>query len=295
MQVLRTPDERFVDLPRWSYAPRYATTKDGLRVHYVDEGPRDGRVVLLLHGEPTWAYLYRKMIPILVAAKLRVIAPDLVGFGRSDKPADRADYTYQRHVDWMKDVLLGLGLADVTLFCQDWGGLIGMRLVAEHEELFARVATSNTFMPTGDQRPSEAFFAWQAFSQSVPELPVGSIVSKGCVRPVDANVLRAYDAPFPDETYKAGARQFPMLVPTRPDDPASAANRAAWEVLGRWDKPWLMLFSDKDPVTHGADKLMQALIPGTMGQAHTTIRNAGHFVQEDAGEELADALVRFIA
>jgi haloalkane dehalogenase len=294
MAVLRTPDERFIDLPGWTFAPHYVSTKDGLRVHYVDEGPRDGRIVLLMHGEPTWGYLYRKMISPLVAAGLRVIAPDLVGFGRSDKPDKRADYTYQRHVDWMTDALVTLDLHDVTLFCQDWGGLIGLRLVAEHGDRFARVVASNTFLPTGDAKLPDAFFAWQTFSQTTPQLPVGQIVSKGCARPVDDKVIAAYDAPFPDERYKEGARQFPLLVPSRPDDPASAPNRAAWEVLGRWDKPWLTLFSDKDPITAGADKLLHALIPGTMGQDHRTIRNAGHFVQEDAGPELAEELIRFV-
>ncbi len=294
MAVLRTPDERFVDLFEWSFEPHYASTKDGLRVHYVDEGPRDGRVVLLMHGEPTWSYLYRKMIAPLAASGMRVIAPDLIGFGRSDKLDARADYTYQRHVDWMANVLEGLDLQEITLFCQDWGGLIGLRLVAELGERFARVVASNTFLPTGDTKLPDAFFEWQKFSQTVPALPIAQIIAKGCARPIDEGALRAYEAPFPEERYKEGARQFPLLVPSRPDDPASAANRSAWEVLGRWDKPWLTLFSDKDPITAGADKLLHALIPGTMGQDHRTIRGAGHFIQEDAGPELADEITRFM-
>lgn len=294
MAVLRTPDERFVGLFEWSFQPHYVSTQDGLRVHYVDEGPRDGRVVLLMHGEPTWSYLYRKMIGPLAAAGMRVIAPDLIGFGRSDKLDERADYTYQKHVDWMASVLVALDLHDITLFCQDWGGLIGLRLVAEHGDRFARVVASNTFLPTGDVKLPDPFYEWRKFSQAVPALRIAQIMAKGCARPVGDGVLRAYDAPFPEERYKEGARQFPMLVPSRPDDPASAANRTAWEVLGRWDKPWLTLFSDKDPITAGADKLLHALIPGTMGQDHRTIHNAGHFIQEDAGPELADAIIRFM-
>jgi haloalkane dehalogenase len=294
MDIKRTPDERFHGLPAWPYAPRYVEV-DGLRIHYVDEGPRDARPVLLLHGEPSWAFLYRKMIPGLVAAGHRVVAPDLVGFGRSDKPASQDDYTYQRHVDWMAGVLGRLDLQGVTLFCQDWGGLIGLRLVAEHAARFARVVASNTGLPTGDQKVSEAFLAWQAFSQSVEALPVGKIIQSGCARPVAAEVIAAYDAPFPDESYKAGARKFPLLVPTRPDDPAADANRAAWRALERFDRPLLTAFSDSDPVTRGAEKPLQTKVPGAAAQPHVTIAKAGHFVQEDAGEELAELVAGFIA
>jgi haloalkane dehalogenase len=294
MDVLRTPDDRFAGLPGYSFAPRYVEV-DGLRVHYVDEGPRDAAPVLLLHGEPSWSFLYRKMVGPLRDAGHRVIAPDLVGFGRSDKPARRQDYTFQRHVDWTAGVLRALDLRRVTLFCQDWGGLIGLRLVAEHEARFDRVVASNTFLPTGDQPLGGAFLAWQRYSQEVPELPVGSIVARGCAQPVGEDVVRAYDAPFPDERYKEGARQFPTLVPTRPDDPASAPNRAAWEVLRRFSKPFLTAFGDSDPITRGADAMLQALIPGTRGQAHVTVAGGGHFVQEDRGEELAAVVNRFIA
>jgi haloalkane dehalogenase len=294
MDIKRTPDERFHGLPAWPYAPRYVDV-DGLRIHYVDEGPRDARPVLLLHGEPSWAFLYRKMIPGLVAAGHRVVAPDLVGFGRSDKPASQDDYTYGRHVGWMAGVLDRLDLQGVTLFCQDWGGLIGLRLVAEHAARFARVVASNTGLPTGDQRVSEAFLAWQAFSQSVEALPVGKIITSGCARPVAPEVIAAYDAPFPDESYKAGARKFPLLVPTRPDDPAADANRAAWRALERFDRPLLTAFSDSDPVTRGAEKPLQTKVPGAAGQPHVTIATAGHFVQEDAGEELAELVAGFIA
>ncbi|HEY3822429.1 MAG TPA: haloalkane dehalogenase [Polyangiaceae bacterium] len=294
MNLLRTPDERFDHLPDWTYAPHYVDL-DGVRVHYVDEGPRGAAPVLLLHGEPSWSFLYRTMIPGLVAAGHRVVAPDLVGFGRSDKPAQREDYTYARHVAWMAGVLGALDLRETTLFCQDWGGLVGLRLVAEHPERFARVVAANTGLPTGDERVSEAFLAWQAFSQKTEVLPVGRIVQTGCARPVAAEVVAAYEAPFPDETYKSGARQFPLLVPTRPDDPASEANRAAWRSLERFEKPFLTAFSDSDPVTKGAERPLQKRVPGAAGQPHVTIARAGHFLQEDAGEELGQLVARFIA
>jgi haloalkane dehalogenase len=294
MELLRTPDERFADLPGYAFSPHYAEV-DGLRIHYLDEGPRDAPPVLCLHGEPSWCYLYRKMIPGLVAAGLRVVAPDLPGFGRSDKPAARTDYTYQRHVDWMHGFLQAIDLRDATLFCQDWGGLIGLRLVAEDEARFARVVASNTFLPTGDGKMPDAFFAWQTFSQTAPVLPIGKIVAGGCARPVPDDVRAAYDAPFPDERYKEGARHFPLLVPSRPDDPAAAPNRAAWARLERFTKPFLTAFADSDPITRGADRVLQARIPGAVGQPHTTIAKAGHFVQEDAGEELATLVAGFVA
>jgi haloalkane dehalogenase len=286
MEILRTPDERFADLPGFPFAPHYVEV-DGLRVHHVDEGPREGQVVLMLHGEPSWSYLYRKMIPAFVAAGHRAVAPDLVGFGRSDKPAAREDYTYERHVRWMRGVVEALELRDITLVCQDWGGLIGLRLVAEIEDRFARVVAANTFLPTGDHDPGEAFRAWQRSSQAVPEFHVGGIVKGGCVEELPPEVVAAYDAPFPDDRHKAGARQFPTLVPTTPDDPASVANRAAWEVLARFDRPFLTAFGDSDPITRGADSVLQKLIPGAQGLPHTTLERAGHFLQEDRGEELA--------
>ncbi len=294
MEILRTADDRFASLPGFPYAPNYAELGD-VRMHYLDEGPRDGAIVLCLHGEPSWSYLYRKMIPGLVAGGLRVIAPDLVGFGRSDKPVSRDVYTYQQHVDWMAAFIDKLGIRDLTLFCQDWGGLIGLRLVAEDAPRFARVVASNTFMPTGDEKPSAAFTAWQTFSQSVPEFPVGRIVATACARPVAAETIAAYDAPFPDERFKAGVRQFPLLVPTRSDDPASAANRAAWDRLRTFTKPFLTAFGDSDPVTKGADARLQSLIPGASGQPHVTIVQGGHFIQEDAGEQLAEIVTAFVA
>jgi len=294
MDVLRTPDERFTTLDGYPFAPHYIEVS-GLRVHYVDEGPRDAAPVLLMHGEPSWSYLYRKMIPILTAAGHRCVAPDLVGFGRSDKPVRREDYTYQHHVDWMRGVLERLDLRAVTLVCQDWGGLIGLRLAAEHADRFARIVVANTFLPTGDMPAGNAFMAWRKFSQETPEFPVGGIVQGGCATPLAPAVVAAYDAPFPDERYKAGARQFPTLVPISPDDPAAPANRKAWEVLRRWQKPFLTAFSDADPVTRGGDTIFQQEVPGAQGQPHTTITGAGHFLQEDKGEDLARVVVDFLA
>jgi haloalkane dehalogenase len=298
MDVLRTPDERFTDLPAYPFSPHYLEVADGdggeLRVHYVDEGPAGADPVLLLHGEPSWSFLYRKMIPIVVAAGHRAVAPDLVGFGRSDKPASRTDYTYQRHVDWMRALVAGLDLRDITLVGQDWGGLIGLRLVAEHEDRFARVVAANTFLPTGDRDPGDAFLAWQKFSQETPTFPVGRIVNGGCVTELPEDVVAAYDAPFPDETYKEGARQFPLLVPTSPSDPAAEPNRRAWEVLSKFDKPFLTAFSDSDPITGGADRVLQEAIPGAEGRPHTTLSGGGHFLQEDVGEELARVLIDFV-
>ena len=293
MDVLRTPDECFADLPDFPFAPHYVEV-DGLRMHYLDEGPAGAPVVLLLHGEPSWSYLYRWMIPVLVDAGLRAVAIDLVGFGRSDKPTHREDYTYQAHVDWTWAAIEAIGLTGITLVCQDWGGLIGLRLVGEHPDRFARVVAANTTLPTGDQHPGEAFLAWQRFSQETPDFAVGNIVNGGCVSTLPADVIAAYDAPFPDDSYKAGARQFPTLVPTSPDDPAAPANRAAWEGLRRFDKPFLCAFSDSDPITRGADAALRKFIPGAQGQPEVTIAGGGHFLQEDKGRELAAVVVDFI-
>ena len=297
MDILRTPDDRFENLPGYPFTPNYLEVPDGeggrLRVHYVDEGPADGRVVLCLHGEPSWSYLYRKMIPVFADAGLRAIAPDLPGFGRSDKPSRREDYTYERHVAWMLSVIEQLDLNDITLMCQDWGGLIGMRLVAEQPDRFAQVVTGNTGLPVGDPA-GEAFMAWQKFSQETSVFGVGAIVNGGCVSDLSDEVIASYDAPFPDETYKEGARQFPMLVPVTKDNPAVPANLKAWEVLSVLETPWLTVFSDSDPISAGGDKVLQARIPGTKGQPHTTIKEAGHFLQEDKGEELAKVIVAFL-
>ncbi len=294
MEALRTPDERFADLPGYPFRPHYAEV-DGLRIHFLDEGPRDAAPVLMLHGEPSWSYLYRKLIPVVTEAGHRVVAPDLVGFGRSDKPVERSAYTYQRHVDWMRQLLFdALDLRSITLVCQDWGGLIGLRLLAEHSDRFARAVTANTLLPTGDDPPGEAFQAWLKFSQEVPELPVGRILQGATTTELPDDVVAAYDAPFPDESYKAGARRFPTLVPITPDDPAAPANRAAWEKLRALELPLLTAFSDSDPITGAYVSRFQEL-PCAQGQPHTTIRNGGHFLQEDQGEELGRVVVDFIA
>ena len=299
MQVLRTPDERFVDLPGFPFEPHYAGVPDGdggtLRMHYLDEGPADGPVVLLLHGEPSWCYLYRTMIPGLVAAGLRCVAPDLVGFGRSDKPTERTDYTYARHVEWVRTLVLDhLGLTDVTLFGQDWGGLIGLRLVAESPDRFARVAIGNTGLPTGHEVASQAFLDWLELSQNMPDFAVGALVSFATVTDLAPEVVAAYDAPFPDDTYKAGARILPTLVPISPEDPASAPNVAAREVLSRWTKPFLTLYSDQDPIPRGADRWFVENVPGAAGQPHRTVEGGGHFLQEDVGPVLAELVAELV-
>jgi haloalkane dehalogenase len=297
MDVLRTPDERFARLPDYPFAPHYVEVDEGrLRVHHLDEGPADGPVVLLMHGEPSWSFLYRRMIPVLAGAGLRCVAPDLVGFGRSDKPAAREDYSYARHVEWMREALFDrLGLTGVTLVGQDWGGLIGLRLVGEHPERFARVVAANTGLPTGDTPMSEAFLAWQRFAQETPEFPVGRIVAGGCRTEVVPEVVAAYDAPFPSDAFTAGARAFPVLVPTSPDDPATPANRAAWDTLAGWDRPFLTAFSDGDPITGGGEAIFQRTIPGAQGRTHPTIAGGGHFLQEDCGPELARVVAEFVA
>ncbi|HEX2189939.1 MAG TPA: haloalkane dehalogenase [Longimicrobiaceae bacterium] len=294
MRVLRTPDERFAALRDYPWEPRY-TEVDGLRVHHVEDGPPGADPVLMLHGEPTWSYLYRRMIPPVAAAGHRAVAPDLVGFGRSDKPAERGAYSYAAHVGWMAAWIEALDLRRITLVCQDWGSLIGLRLVGEHPERFSRVVVANGFLPTGDRRPPPVFGVWQAFARWSPWFSAGWIVRAGCVRPLAPEVRAAYDAPFPDASYKAGSRAFPTLVPTRPDDPAAPANRRAWETLRAWDRPFLTAFGDGDPIFRGADRVLQREVPGAAGQPHTTLRRCGHFIQEDCGPELARVVVDFIA
>jgi haloalkane dehalogenase len=294
MRILRTPEDRFASLPDFPYAPKRIDV-GGLEMAWVEEGPPSAAPILCLHGEPSWSFLYRRMIPPLARAGHRVVAPDLIGFGRSDKPAERADYTYQRHMDWLTAFVEKLDLRGITLVCQDWGGLLGLRLVAEHPERFARVVAANTFLPTGDIPMPKAFFKWREFSQTSPEFDIGRIVSNACVTPLSDAVKAAYDAPFPDDTFKAGARQFPALVPASPEDPATPANRAAWERLAQFKKPFLTAFSDQDPITRGADLFLQSAIPGAAGRTHTTLTGGGHFLQEDVGEQLAKVVADFIA
>jgi haloalkane dehalogenase len=298
LKILRTPDERFANLPDFPFTPQYCDVKDSdgtaLRIHYVDEGPTSANPVLLMHGEPSWSFLYRKIIERLAARGHRVVAPDLVGFGRSDKPADQSDYTFERHVGWMSDWMNGTRLANITLFCQDWGGLIGLRLVAAFPEKFARVVVANTGLPTGEGF-SAAFQQWLDFSQSIPVLPVGQIVGMGCKRGLSEAEKAAYDAPFPDESFKAGARRFPALVPITPQHGSVAENKAAWAVLEKFSRPFLTAFSDSDPVTKGGERIFQQRVPGAKEQKHVTIADGGHFLQEDKPDEIADLINGFIA
>lgn len=290
--VLRTPDECFASIMDFPFAPHYLEV-DGYRVHYLDEGPSDAAPILLMHGEPSWSYLYRKMIPLLTAAGHRCVAPDLLGFGRSDKPARREDYSYQFHVDAMNGFVRGLGLQGVTLFGQDWGGLVGLRVLADNPSRFARLVVANTGLPTGEHKASDGFLKWLHYSQTVENFHVGGIVRGGCVVPLPVETIAAYNAPFPADEFKAGARAFPMLVPITPDNPASEANRKAWDVLRAWDGKVLTLFSDQDAVTAGGEKPFQKL-PGAAGQPHATIVGAGHFLQEDKGEELAERIIEWL-
>ena len=296
MDILRTPEERFANLADFAFAPHYAqiTDRDGgeLRVHYLDEGPRDGTPVLLMHGEPSWSYLYRHIIPRLISAGHRALAPDLIGFGRSDKPAKREDYSYERHVDWMADWLTQTGATSIVMFCQDWGGLIGLRLLARFPDRFAGVIVSNTGLPTG-QSPGPGFAQWLQLSQSIPEFPVGRLLDMATSRELSEAERDAYDAPFPDESFKEGARQFPTLVPISPTHASVAENIAAWKVLEAWEKPLLTAFSDNDPVTKGGEAIFQAKVPGAKTQNHV-ILHGGHFVQEDQPQEIAMLIDKMI-
>jgi haloalkane dehalogenase len=299
MNVIRTPDPRFDDLEGYPFEPNYVDVH-GLRTHYVDEGPRTSAPVLMLHGEPTWSYLYRHMIPVCVGGGHRVVAPDLIGFGKSDKPAAIGDYSYQRHVDWMAGFVEALDLRGITLFCQDWGALIGLRVAAEHPERFDRIVLGNGALPTADARTrfplrnALAFMAWRTFARYSPVLPVSRIVNTGCIKRLSPGERRAYDAPFTSAESMAGARAFPRLVPISKHDPAVEANRAAWEALGEWRKPFLTVFSDRDPIMRGGDRFFQRHVPGAAGLPHST-PHAGHFLQEDAGPELARKINELIA
>ena len=290
---VRTPEERFASLADFPYGPGYVVV-DGLRMAFIDEGPRDGRVILLLHGEPTWSYLYRRMIPGLLDAGFRVVAPDLLGFGRSDKPIERSSYTYARHVDWMHTFIKLMGLHDIVLFCQDWGGLIGLRVAAEHPALFDRLVISNTALPDGSPM-SEGFMMWQRASQAMQFMDCGAMLQRATqARELTDAEMDAYRAPFPDERSMAGARQFPLLVPTTPDDTAVSANHAAWTVLERWTKPVLTLWAPGDMVLGAYQAGFVDRIPGAAGQPHQTFTPAGHFIQDDRGPELAAAIVGWV-
>jgi haloalkane dehalogenase len=294
VRVLRTPEDRFTALPDFAYPPRYADV-GGLRMAYVAAGPADGPPVLLLHGEPSWSFLYRKVMPVLAGAGLRAIAADLVGFGRSDKPAEMSDHSYARHVEWARALAFdALGLTGITLVGQDWGGLIGLRLVAEHPDRFARVVAANTGLPTGDQPMPEVWLRFRDVVAAAPVLDISRLIQAGCQSTLPAPVTAAYEAPFPDESFKAGPRAMPSLVPTSPDDPASAANRAAWERLAAWQKPFLVAFSDRDPITGAMAPILKRVVPGAAGLDHPVIDGAGHFLQEDAGQRLGTVIAGFI-
>jgi haloalkane dehalogenase len=302
MDRLVTPAARFTALPDFDYPVVTCEVADPtggppLSLSVIDTGrSHSEESVVLFHGEPSWSFLYRKVIPVLVADGHRVVCPDLIGFGRSDKPANRSEHTYARHVEWLREALFDrLALDGVTVFGQDWGGLLCLRLVAEHPGRVARVAIGNTGLPTGDERASDAFLAWQRYSQTTERFDVGRVVSGGCATPLADTEVAAYDAPFPDDAYKEGPRQLPTLVPTTQTDPASADNRAAWSALEAFDRPFLCCYSDGDAITRGADRRFKERVAGAKGQDHTTIRGGGHFLQEDRGEELGAVLARFIA
>ena len=291
---MRTPEDRFADLPDFGYPPLYADA-GGVRMAYVEAGPPAGEPVLLLHGEPSWSFLYRHVMPVLAEAGLRAIAADLVGFGRSDKPAAVADHSYARHVEWLRALAFDrLGLRDVTLVGQDWGGLIGLRLVAEHPDRFARVVAANTGLPTGDTPMPDIWLRFREIVRKNPALSVSRLVQSGCQTTLAPGVLAAYDAPFPDPSYAAAVRAMPELVPTSPDDLASEANRAAWRQLAAWDKPFLVAFSDRDPITGAMAPVLKRTVPGAAGLDHPVLEGAGHFLQDDAGERLGAVIAEFV-
>ncbi|WP_289101817.1 haloalkane dehalogenase [uncultured Marinobacter sp.] len=290
MRILRTDEARFAGLPDYPFSPNYLDVEPGLRMHFVDEGPKNAAPVVMLHGEPSWSYLYRHMIPVVADAGHRVLAPDLVGFGKSDKPVDTADYTYDNHVNWLTRWIEELDLWNITLVCQNWGSLLGLRLAAENHQRFSRIIVGNGMLPTGDSPVPSVFRLWKAFASHSPWFPVARIIQLGTERILSSGELAAYEAPFPDARHKAGARAFPKLVPTSPSDPSSAANREAWRILEKWRKPFITCFSSSDPITRGGDRLMQRRIPGAFGQPHITL-SGGHFLQEDSPRQFARVIL----
>ncbi|MEM9257241.1 MAG: haloalkane dehalogenase [Pseudomonadota bacterium] len=326
MEFLRTPDDRFTDLVDFPFAPHYLQIADGegseLRVHFLDEGSPDAPIVLLMHGQPSWSYLYRHMITPLVDAGFRVLAPDLIGFGRSDKPTRIEDYSYARHIAWMSAWLDTVVAQPVALFCQDWGGLIGLRMVADRPERFSHVVVSNTGLPDGRMIPQEfqgmlkeayqslpvveaqelgsrfedsegipGFLYWRKFCAEKPDLDIGEIMQVTAGQPLSKAEQAAYSAPFPDQTFMAGARRFPSLVPVFEDEPGADENRAAMEALASFDRPFMTAFADNDPVTRGGEHVFQSRVAGAQGVAHRTIKNAGHFVQQEAPKQCVQSIL----
>jgi haloalkane dehalogenase len=290
-KVIRTPENRFENLEDYNFQSNYLDVEDGLRLHYLDEGNKNNPIVLLLHGEPSWSYLYRKMVPVL-SKNFRVIAPDLIGFGKSDKLINQQDYSYQKHIDWISSFIEKLNLKNIILFCQDWGGLIGLRIITEMNNRFDLVVASNTALPTGNVLMPESFLQWREYSQHSASFNIGKVIDMGTVQPLSEKVYEAYNAPFPSEEYKAGARIFPTLVPIDEDDPESIKNLKAWEKLKSWNKPFLTIFGDEDNIMIGAEKGFQKIVPGAKEQNHI-ILNAGHFIQEEKGEKLAELIIEF--
>ncbi len=292
IKVLRTPEERFDNLPDYDFSSHYMEVEAGLRLHYLDEGEKGDQVALLLHGEPSWSFLYRKMIPILANNGFRVITPDLIGFGKSDKPIDQADYTYQKHMDWLTKLINDLDLQNILLFCQDWGGLLGLRLMTEMPDRFSMTVAANTTLPAGTTPMPESWLKWRDYTQHSESFNIGKILNVATVTELPEEIIAAYNAPFPSEEYKAGARVFPLIVPIESDDPESIRNREVWQKLKKWEKPFITLFGGEDDIMRDSDKLFQRLVPGTKAQAHSTLY-AGHFLQEDKGEELAQRVIEF--
>jgi haloalkane dehalogenase len=297
IKFIRTADKHFKNLPNYQFQPNYVqvgaesseTVDTGLRMHYLDEGNKDADPILMLHGEPTWSYLYRYMIPVCAAAGHRVIAPDLIGFGKSDKPTDINDYTYKAHIEWLLSLIEQLNLKNITLVCQDWGSLLGLRLAAENESRFKAIVVGNGGLPTGEEIVPKAFKLWRAFALYSPWFPIARIIESASFKSFSKDERRAYNAPFPSKKHKQGTRAFPAIVPVSPDNPATEANKAAWKILEKWNKPFLTTFSNGDPIFRGGDQVLQKRIPGTKGLPHILLKG-GHFLQEDSGAEFANAV-----